>query len=62
MRVKILELKACGCTRYADIAEALNQEGLATRLGHRWSPLAVYRLMRRIGLQTGKVGRRHHDE
>jgi hypothetical protein len=62
MREKILELKRLGATRYADIAKSLNGEGVTTRLGQAWSEQSVYRLMRSVGLQTGKSGRRRHDE
>jgi hypothetical protein len=40
----------------------LNREGVTTRLGQPWSQQSVYRLMRGIGLQTGKPGRRRRDE
>jgi hypothetical protein len=62
VRDKVLELKRFGATRYADIAASLNREGATTRLGQPWSEQSVYRLMRGIGLQTGKPGRRRHDE
>jgi hypothetical protein len=44
------------------VARSLNAEGITTRLGQPWTMQAVYRLMRSIGLQTGKPGRRRHDE
>ena len=62
LRDKVLELKRFGATRYADIAKSLNREGVTTRLGQPWSQQSVYRLMRGIGLQTGKPGRRRRDE
>jgi hypothetical protein len=62
MRRKILELKSYGVRRYADIAASLNEEGIRTRLGRRWSTQSVLRLMRGIGLPTGKPGRRRKDE
>ena len=62
MRGKVLELRSYGVTRYDDLAAALNQEGIATRLGRAWTKQAVFRLMRDIGLPTGKRGRRRRDE
>ena len=62
LRAKVLELKSCGVTRYDDLAEALNKEGVTTRLGQPWSKLSVYRLLRDIGLQAGRPGRRRRDE
>ena len=62
MRTKVLELKSYGVTRYDDIASNLNKEGITTRLGKPWTKQGVYRLMRTIALQTGKSGRRRHDE
>jgi hypothetical protein len=62
LRDKVLELKRFGATRYADIAKTLNKEGVTTRLGQQWSEQSVYRLMRGIGLPTGKPGRRRRDE
>jgi hypothetical protein len=62
IRGKILELQSYGVTRYDDIAKSLNKEGIMTRLGKPWSMQSVFRLMRSIGLQTGKPGRRRYDE
>lgn len=62
MRAKVLELKSYGVTRYVDLAKALNEEGVDTRLGKRWSKQSIDRLMRNIGLQRGKPGRYRHDE
>jgi hypothetical protein len=62
MRAKILELKSYGVTRYADVAQSLNTEGITTRLGHPRTPQSIYRLMRSIGLPTGKPGRRRRHE
>ena len=62
MRTKILELKSYGVYRYDDITRNLNEEGISTRLGKPWTTQAVYRLMRTISLQTGKSGRRRHEE
>ena len=62
LREKVLELKRFGATRYADIAASLNREGVTTRLGRAWSDQSVYRLLRTIGLQAGKPGRRSRDE
>ena len=62
MREMILELKSYGVTRYDDLAKALNSEGVPTRLGKLWTKQSVCRLMRTIGLPTGKPGRRGRDE
>jgi hypothetical protein len=62
MRTKVLELKSYGVIRYADLAEALNAGGVTTRLGHPWTLQSVLRLMRSIGMPTGKPGRRSRDE
>jgi hypothetical protein len=40
------ELRAGGLTTYADLAAALNRQGLRPRRG-RWNPHALYLLMRR---------------
>jgi hypothetical protein len=40
------ELRAGGLTTYADLASALNRQGLRPRRG-RWNPHALYLLMRR---------------
>ncbi len=49
MRAKILELKSYGVTRYGEIAENLNAEGIQTRRGRKWTLQGVVRLMKGIG-------------
>lgn len=62
MRRKVLELRSFGIIRYDDVVRTLNAEGIPTRRGKAWTLQSVARLMRAIGLMTGKVGRRGPDE
>lgn len=62
MRDKVLELRSYGVMRYEDIVRTLNDAGIPTRTGRPWTYQAVCRLMRGIGMPTGKPGRRRLDE
>jgi len=58
VRVEIEEGQRRGCRTLAELAEHLNDAGIATREQAHWSPTGVQRLLRRLELPTPGMMRR----